>query len=94
MPARVRRLAARAAALAVLVALLLPSGAFAMNDGRGSYGATDDKVVTWAGFIVIGFFPVLVFLLSRLQGHLDKRKEARRKAEKAALTSSYLRGGW
>jgi len=94
MTVRARRLLARATALAVLAALALPSAALAMNDGRGIYGATDDKVVTWAGFIIIAFFPILVFLLSRLQGHLDKRKEARRKAEKAQLTSAYLRGGW
>ena len=89
-----RRLLARAAALAVLVALALPAGALAMNDGRGFYGPTDDKVVTWAGFIVIAFFPLLVFLLSRLQNRLEKRKEARRKAEQAATSSAFLRGGW
>jgi hypothetical protein len=94
MTAHVRRLLARATALAVLAVLASPAAALAMNDGRGTYGATDDKVVTWAGFIVIAFFPILVFLLSRLQGHLDKRKEARRKAEQAQLSSAYLRGGW
>jgi preprotein translocase subunit SecG len=89
-----RRLLTRAAGLAVLVALALPSAALAMNNGRGFYGATNDKVVSNTGFILIAFFPILVFALSRLQSRLDKRKEARRKAEKAALTSSYLRGGW
>jgi hypothetical protein len=94
MPRRARRLFLRAAALALLVALALPSGALAMNDGRGFYGGTTDKSVTWAGFIIIGFFPVFIFLASKLQGHLERRKEARRKAEKSQLTSAYLRGGW
>jgi hypothetical protein len=94
MPSRARRMIVRAAALAVLVALALPSAALAMNDGRGFYGGTTDKSVTWAGFIIIGFFPVFVFFASKLQGYLDRRKEARRKAEKSQLTSAYLRGGW
>ena len=88
------RLLVRAAALAVVVMLALPSAALAMNNGRGFYGETDDKVVTWAGFIIIAFFPVFIFLASKLQGYLDRRKEARRKAEKSQLTSAYLRGGW
>ena len=53
------------------------------NDGRGFYGATNDKVVTNAGFILIIFFPTFVFVMSMLQKHLDKRKEARKAAQKA-----------
>ena len=64
------------------------------NDGRGFYGATNDKVVTNAGFILIVFFPVFIFLMSMLQGHLEKRKEARKAAAKALLGNAYMRGGW
>ncbi len=79
----------------VLVPLALAPLAEATNDGRGFYGATNDKVVTNAGFIVIAFFPVFVFTMSMLQRHLEKRKEARKAAEKAHLggTASW-RGGW
>jgi hypothetical protein len=94
MPPRPRRLLVRTAALAFVVALALPSAALAMNNGRGFYGETSDKVVTWAGFIIIGFFPVFIFLASKLQGYLERRKEARLKAEKSQLSSAYLRGGW
>jgi hypothetical protein len=87
-----RRVLARAALLAIVAAAALPSAALAMNDGRGFYGATNDKVVTNAGFIVIVFFPVFIFLMSRLQARLERRKEARKAAEK--ISSAFLRGGW
>jgi hypothetical protein len=79
--------------LALLVALLLPGTAFAENDGRGFYGPTDDKVVTDAGFILIIFFPLFVFVMSMLQRALDKRKAAR-KAARAQLHHTEWRGGW
>ena len=80
--------------VALLLALVLAPAASATNDGRGFYGATDDKVVTNAGFIVIAFFPIFVFVMSMLQRRLEKRKEARKAAEKALLGNSQWRGGW
>ena len=41
--------------LALLTTLVLAPAAAAENDGRGFYGATNDKVVTNAGFIMIAF---------------------------------------
>ena len=79
---------------ALLVPLVLASVAQAENDGRGFYGATDDKVVTDAGFILIVFFPLFVFTMSMLQRALDKRKEARKAAHKAQLSNAQWRGGW
>jgi hypothetical protein len=81
-------------ALAALLALALAPAAMAYNDGRGFYGATDDKVVTDAGLILIVFFPVFVFTMSRLQKRLDKRKDARKAAHKAQLGNARWRGGW
>jgi hypothetical protein len=78
----------------LLTALLLAPTAFASNDGRGLYGATDDKVVTNAGFILIIFFPLFVFLMSMLQWRLEKRKEARKAAHKAHGANGRWRGGW
>ncbi len=72
---------------------MLAPVAQADNDGRGFYGATDDKVVTDAGFILIVFFPIFVFAMSMLQRHLEKRKEARKAAHKA-LGDIQWRGGW
>jgi len=80
--------------LALIASLVLAPAALASNDGRGFYGATDDKVVTNAGFILIVFFPLFIFTMSRLQSHLEKRKEARKAAAKAQMGNPYLGGGW
>jgi hypothetical protein len=80
----------------LLLALVLAPAALAEteNDGRGFYGATNDKVVTNAGFIVIIFFPTFVFVMSMLQKHLDKRKDARKAAAKSHSGNAQWRGGW
>jgi uncharacterized membrane protein YphA (DoxX/SURF4 family) len=88
-----RRLLASLFASALLLLMLAPA-AFAYNDGRGFYGATNDKVITKAGFILIIFFPTFVLLMSLLQWRLDKRKEARKAATKAQLGDARWRGGW
>jgi hypothetical protein len=79
--------------LALLAALVLPGAAAAENNGRGFYGGTNDHAVTNAGFIIIAFFPLLVFTLSMIQRRLEKRKEAR-KANEAQLGYARWRGGW
>jgi hypothetical protein len=89
----VRRLALAILTLALLSLTLAPS-ALAYNDGRGFYGATNDKVVTNAGFILILFFPLFVLAMSLLQWRLEKRKEARKAAEKAHAGDARWRGGW
>jgi hypothetical protein len=88
------RLLATLIPLAVLALLVLAPDAFATNDGRGIYGATNDKVVTNAGFIVIAFFPIFIFLMSMLQRSLEKRKERRKAAHKALLGNGHWPGGW
>jgi hypothetical protein len=88
-----RRLTIRLLPLVLLLGLMLAPPAQAYNDGRGFYGATDDKVVTDAGFILIVFFPVFVFVMSMIQRRLEKRKEARKAAHRA-LGDVQWRGGW
>lgn len=78
----------------VLLLLVLAPAALAYNDGRGFYGATDDKVVTNAGFILIVFFPLFVLAMSLLQWRLEKRKDARKAARKARGADARWRGGW
>jgi hypothetical protein len=63
---------------AVTCVALLAAPLAAGADGEGLYGRTDDKVVTFAAFIVIGFFAVLVTVLSLLQIRLETRKERAR----------------
>ncbi len=70
----------------VLLLLVLAPAALAENDGRGFYGATNDKVVTNAGFILIIFFPTFVFVMSMLQRSwrsARKRARPRRSARRA-----------
>ncbi len=90
---RATRRLASTALVTVLVLLTCAPAAFAENDGRGFYGATNDKVVTNAGFILIIFFPTFVFVMSMIQWRLEKRKEAR-KAAKKQLGEVEWRGGW
>lgn len=80
----------------VLVALLLAPVALAHDGGEGWYGETDDKVVTNAGFILIAFFPLFIFVMSMLQWRMDKRKERRKAAHKALARDEQAtwRGGW
>lgn len=88
-----RLLAALPATFALL--LVLAPAALAHDGGEGWWGETNDKVVTNAGFILIVFFPVFVFLMSMLQGSLEKRKERRKKIHKSlAREQEHWRGGW
>jgi len=81
-------------AAAVLLVLTLAPNALAFNDGRGFYGPVNDIDVTDTGFILIGFFPLFIFVMSMLQWRLDKRKDARKAAAKQRLSSSEWHGGW
>ena len=78
---------------AAALLLLSAPAALAMNDGRGFYGATDDKVVTTAGFILIVFFPTFILLASLLQKHLEKRKDARVAAARPHRDGDRFSGG-
>jgi preprotein translocase subunit SecG len=89
-----RRLISSFAASVFLLLLLAPMALAVENDGRGAYGATDDKVVTKAGFILIVFFPTFALLASLLQRKLEKRKDARKAAQKSSLGATRWRGGW
>ena len=88
-----RRLLMLSAATVVTFLLTAPA-AFAHNGGEGYYGQTNDKVVTIAGFCLIGFFVSFVFFASLLQGRLEKRKHARLDAAKARAKSPEWNRGW
>jgi hypothetical protein len=88
------RLLATLVPLALLATLVLAPAASAYNDGRGFYGATNDKVITNAGFILVIFFPTFIFVASMILRHLEKRKDARKAAHKALLSNGHMRGGW
>jgi hypothetical protein len=86
---------ARVLTLALVLLVALAPAAVAFDGGQGTYGETTDKVVTTAGFIVIAFFPAFIFLMSMLQGALERRKDRRKKAAKAiARDAQAWRSGW
>jgi putative copper export protein len=65
--------------LLALVGLLVLAPAAMAADGVGTYGRTDDKVVTFFAFGLIAFFAILVTVLSLIQIRLENRKERRTK---------------
>ena len=67
-----------AAFLAALLSLLLAAPMALAENGVGLAGPVTDKTITFFCFGVIGFFAVLVIVLSLIQGSLEKRKERRR----------------
>jgi hypothetical protein len=89
-----RRLLTTLISTMIVLLLLAPAALARVTGGQGTYGETNDKVVTNAGFIVIAFFPLLIFALSMLQWRLEKRKEARKAAAKRRLGSAQWHGGW
>ena len=85
----------RIALLTVVSFLLMAPAALAAHDGgEGLWGETDDKVVTYTGFILIVGIPILVTILALTQITLDRRKERRMAAAKARKARSDARGGW
>jgi preprotein translocase subunit SecG len=89
--------AALVLSVALVVLLVLAPAAFGvdrLDGGEGTYGETNDKVVTNTGFILIAAFPLIILLMSLLQWRLDKRKEARKQAAKATAARGHARPGW
>ena len=66
----------------------------AHDGGEGLWGVTNDKVVTYAGFILIVGIPILILILTLIQQSLDRRKDRRVAAAKARRSRADLRGGW
>jgi hypothetical protein len=89
-----RRAALRTALLTVAILAVAAPAALAHDGGEGWWGETNDKVITTAGFVLIAFFPLFIFVMSMLQWRLDKRKDARKRAAKARASRADVRGGW
>jgi hypothetical protein len=77
--------------LALTTLLVTAAPVLAHDGGEGLYGETNDQVVTNAGFILIIFFPLFVFVVSMIQWRLEKRKDARKAIAKKRAQSP---GGW
>jgi len=80
---------------ALLFAVMAPVALAGEHDGgEGLWGETNDRVVTYAGFILIVGFPLLILILTLIQSRLEKRKDRRLAAAKARSQRADLRGGW
>ena len=64
------------------------------DGGEGLWGETNDLVVTYAGFILIVGFPILILILTLIQQRLERRKDRRLAAAKARNARVDERGGW
>ena len=80
----------------LLLALAAPVAAAAEGHdaGEGWWGETNDKVITNAGFAIMALVPLFLLVMSLAQHWLDRRKEARKAAEKARKARADARGGW
>ena len=77
-------------ALSAPVALAYPG----KDGGEGTWGLTNDRVVTMAGFLIIAGFPTLILLLSIAYSVTENRRLRRLSAEKARRSRADVRGGW
>lgn len=73
-----RRTRVPAAVCAALALSLLAAPTALADNGVGLAGPASDKTVTFFCFGVIGFFAILVIVLSLIQEGLERRKERRR----------------
>ena len=64
---------------AVLAVFWVLAPAALAADGVGLWGRTDDKVITFFAFALMGSFAVLVTVLSLIQIRLESRKERLRR---------------
>ncbi len=67
-----------ASLLSCLALMLVAAPAALADNGVGLAGPTTDKTVTFFCFGVMGFFVLLVVVMSLIQIRLDKRKEERK----------------
>jgi hypothetical protein len=86
--------AAKTMLLTTCLLLATTPVALAHDGGEGWYGETNDKVITNAGFVIIAAFPLLIMIISLVQGRLEKRKDARLAAARARKARADQRGGW
>jgi hypothetical protein len=91
-----RRLRLTVTFLASIAAMLLfadPALAIT-HGGQGIYGTLNDTEITNTMFLLIGAIPVLIIVLSIIQGWSDNRRHHKEAAEKAARAADPVQRGW
>ncbi len=71
----------------------MTSPALAQESGAGQLHATE-KLITEFGLALIIGFPIFVWVMSRLQAGLDKRKDRKKAAYRKSKGSAAWKGGW
>lgn len=71
----------------------LTSTALAQESGAGQIHASEKTITTFGLGLIIGF-PIFVWLMSRLQAGLDKRKDRKKAAYRKSKGSAAWKGGW
>ncbi len=89
-----KRFALLATTFAAAMLTVCPSAFAVTHGGEGLFGPTNDKQITNAMFIIIGFFVVIIIVFSLIQGRLDHRKHARLDAAKRRASATEWKGGW
>lgn len=89
-----KRFALIAASVAATMLAICPSALAVTHGGEGIFGPTNDKQITNAMFIVIGFFIVIIVVFSMIQARLEHRKHARIDAAKRRASAVEWKGGW
>jgi uncharacterized membrane protein len=88
------RIASALFAFTVTLLALAPEALARAYGGEGWYGETSDKTITYAMYLVIIFFPMIIILFSVIQWRLDKRKHDRMRAAKRRAANVDWHGGW
>ena len=88
------RFIAAVISFAVVLLATAPAALAKAYGGEGWYGETSDKTITYAMYMVIIFFPLVIVTLSVIQWRLDKRKHAKMRAAKRRAVNVDWEGGW
>ncbi|CAB4861161.1 MAG: hypothetical protein F2799_00915 [Actinobacteria bacterium] len=75
-------------------ALIAPTAFARISGGEGTYGATNDKVVTNFGFAIILLLPLLLAVLSVLQRRSEDREHEHLEAQSHRADLAEWQGGW
>jgi hypothetical protein len=79
----------------ILVLLVFADPALAVtHGGEGLYGPSDDVAITNTMFILIGFFPALIIVMSLDQAWSDNRRHKKFHAARARELAERDQGGW
>lgn len=79
----------------MLALLLFADPALAVtHGGEGLFGSTNDVNITNMMFLLIGFFPAVIIVLSIYQAWIDNRRHKKFHREQAQMRAHEDKGGW